>query len=277
MTPPERIRRLRPPGRRVRRFLRYALGEVVIVTIGILIALQINGWNAARVDHGREHGYVASMLGDLRADIGTIDRTVSGNRIVLDGLDSLLQQLADPRDDAAYRRHLYLTSLVRTYWYLVADFPELTLTQLENSGNLQLIRDDSVKVALLGYRQTINASRYQYDELTRYFHVVEATEKRIFDYRLGRRALGYIDADTRHMLGPLDAFEPLLPEGRYILDDDPALRAQYYGDILFYRSTLTLTVHFLLEQRQTAEALITLIGARYPSVERARRRADHGT
>ncbi len=264
MTPSEPGRGPPPTGGRVGRFLRYALGEIVIVTIGILIALQINAWNDARVAHGREHDYVASMLGDLRADIGTIDQTVAGNRIVLGGLDSLLHQLADPRDDAAYVRHLYLTSLVRTYWYLVADFPELTLTQLENSGNLQLIRDDSVKVALLGYRQTIHASQYQYDELTRYFHVVEATQKRIFDYRLGRRALGYIDADTRHMLEPLDAFEALLPEGRYILDDDPALLAEYYGDILFYRSTLTLTVHFLLAQRQTAEALIELIGRRYP-------------
>lgn len=249
---------------RLHRFLRYALGEVVIVTIGILIALQINAWNGARVDRGRERGYVASMQGDLQGDIAQIDETVAGNRVMLDGLDSLLRQLANPRPDAAYRRHLYLTSLVRTYWYLVADFPELTLTQLEHSDGLRLIRDDSVKLAMLGYRQAVGASHYQYEELARYFHVFEATQKGLFDYRIGKRAFEYIEADTKHMLEPLEAFEPLVPEGTYLSSDDPELLGRYYGDILFYRTALNNTVLALRAQRSAAESLLELIGRRYP-------------
>ncbi|NVJ46088.1 MAG: hypothetical protein HWE07_03140, partial [Cytophagia bacterium] len=30
---------------RVTRYLAYALGEIILVTIGILIALQVNNWN----------------------------------------------------------------------------------------------------------------------------------------------------------------------------------------------------------------------------------------
>ena len=32
------------------RFLRYSLGEIVLVVIGILIALQINNWNEERIE-----------------------------------------------------------------------------------------------------------------------------------------------------------------------------------------------------------------------------------
>ena len=32
------------------KYLRYAIGEIVLVVIGILIALQINNWNEGRKD-----------------------------------------------------------------------------------------------------------------------------------------------------------------------------------------------------------------------------------
>jgi len=40
-------RRLLDSGR-LRRYLVYALGEIILVVIGILIALQINNWNEDR-------------------------------------------------------------------------------------------------------------------------------------------------------------------------------------------------------------------------------------
>ncbi len=44
------------------KYMRYAIGEIVLVVIGILIALQINNWNAerkikARFDYGMQEIY----------------------------------------------------------------------------------------------------------------------------------------------------------------------------------------------------------------------------
>jgi len=50
------------------RYLRYALGEILLVVIGILIALQINNWNEERLERKLEREYLASMLNDLRED-----------------------------------------------------------------------------------------------------------------------------------------------------------------------------------------------------------------
>ena len=36
------------------KYLKYALGEIVLVVIGILIALQINNWNEDRISNGEE-------------------------------------------------------------------------------------------------------------------------------------------------------------------------------------------------------------------------------
>jgi hypothetical protein len=234
--------------------------------IGILVALQINDWNDARVRHGREREYIASMLGDLQGDLKQIDSVVAGNRILLDGLDSLLTLLSRPRPDAAYRRGLYLQSLVYTYWYITANFPELTMTQLKSSGDLQLIRDNDVKLALLGYEQAVDFGRQSYDEDVIYFHTFEATQKQIFNFTLAKRSFEYIEQDNLRILEPVDVYDRMVPEGDYLIDDDPALLARYYGDILFHRTALNNTVLALLEQRRAAESLIKLLRERYPGV-----------
>ena len=36
------------------RYLKYAIGEIILVVIGILIALQINNWNEQRKDRTKE-------------------------------------------------------------------------------------------------------------------------------------------------------------------------------------------------------------------------------
>lgn len=39
---------------RVRKYLIYAIGEIALVVIGILIALQVNSWNQTRLDRKKE-------------------------------------------------------------------------------------------------------------------------------------------------------------------------------------------------------------------------------
>jgi hypothetical protein len=43
-----------------RKYLQYALGEVILVMIGILLALQVNNWNENRKDRIKEQRYSRS-------------------------------------------------------------------------------------------------------------------------------------------------------------------------------------------------------------------------
>ena len=49
-------------------YVRYAIGEIVLVVIGILIALQINNWNYERKINIREKTYLRNMQIDLTDD-----------------------------------------------------------------------------------------------------------------------------------------------------------------------------------------------------------------
>ena len=49
-------------------YLKYAIGEIVLVVIGILIALQINNWNERRHDRQLERQYLEGFKADFQAD-----------------------------------------------------------------------------------------------------------------------------------------------------------------------------------------------------------------
>jgi hypothetical protein len=44
------------------KYLKYAIGEIVLVVIGILIALQINNWNEVQNEKKVELGYMKNLL-----------------------------------------------------------------------------------------------------------------------------------------------------------------------------------------------------------------------
>jgi hypothetical protein len=50
------------------KYFKYAIGEIVLVVIGILIALQINNWNNNRIQLQEEQQVFKQLLSDVKAD-----------------------------------------------------------------------------------------------------------------------------------------------------------------------------------------------------------------
>ena len=55
------------------KYFKYAIGEIVLVVIGILIALSINNWNEERKSNNTIKSVYAIIKSDLLSDIETID------------------------------------------------------------------------------------------------------------------------------------------------------------------------------------------------------------
>jgi hypothetical protein len=59
------------------KYARYAIGEITLVVIGILIALQINNWNEYRKDRALEKEILEQILGDIEIDRETLKRAMN--------------------------------------------------------------------------------------------------------------------------------------------------------------------------------------------------------
>ncbi|MBK8498943.1 MAG: hypothetical protein IPL52_09030 [Flavobacteriales bacterium] len=131
---------------RLTRYLVYAIGEIFLVMIGILLALQVNLWNLARLDRQKEVKYLQTLKLDLLVDLENLDdMIIERNRKVTSAI-ALLKH-APPTNIQGL---LQVDSMLWNVYIWRNYIPRTNaLKELTNSGDLNIIRDDSIRTLLL--------------------------------------------------------------------------------------------------------------------------------
>ena len=128
------------------KYLIYAIGEIILVVIGILIALSINNWNENR----KESNYEQKILKELKADFSYNDRELNGNIIELsvlaDNCDSLLALFNLPENEVHPDK--FLNYMSKLGGYSTFNPSDGSLNSLIGSGNLNIIKNDSLRLHL---------------------------------------------------------------------------------------------------------------------------------
>ena len=163
--------------------------EFLMLFLAVFLGFVAENIRETSVERHREKEYMRLMVEDLKKDTANINTMVNGNRILIMGLDSLLDLLSGPQQDKSIQRRTFIYSLKYTYWYMPIQFSELTLTQLKSSGGFRLIKDRKITSAILQYDQGLDACKYNYDLLLQYYHTFETTNKDLFNMTLARKLL----------------------------------------------------------------------------------------
>ena len=69
-----RIRRKLIDEGNLKRYLIYAIGEVLLVMIGILLALQVNNWNERNKEGNQEEAFLIGVKNDLNKDLAVVEK-----------------------------------------------------------------------------------------------------------------------------------------------------------------------------------------------------------
>ncbi len=80
---------------KVSKYLIYAVGEIILVVIGILIALQINNWNDDNKKDKLKQEFVNSLIVDLTKDSIQLNRNIVLNESRLNQINKLLDSIAN--------------------------------------------------------------------------------------------------------------------------------------------------------------------------------------
>lgn len=150
------------------KYLKYAIGEIILVVIGILIALSINNWNEARKTREKEVLYLTNIKNDLENSIQNIETFISKRNRQINTANNIIEHFkGKPINDwnAFNKKLIDIYSWER--FYLV----ENTYQELRNSGNLSLISNIKVKnglkdLELLYAKLKIKESHYRHDAET---------------------------------------------------------------------------------------------------------------
>ncbi len=136
------------------KYFKYAIGEIVLVVIGILIALSINNWNENRKEKLNESKILQTLNEEFIENKTTLDATMvelyhtqENLSFVLTNIDKVPKiNLTATQLDSV----LYFTS-GNPYWKK----SEYTLKNLENTGKLSNLSNQELKIRLYDYTLAI--------------------------------------------------------------------------------------------------------------------------
>ncbi len=80
------------------KYFKYAIGEIVLVVIGILIALQINNWNETNSKEAKLNNYLVALKEELNGNIGRLNRAQKRSK---NDLERSIRIMTDLNSDAA--------------------------------------------------------------------------------------------------------------------------------------------------------------------------------
>ena len=133
------------------KYLKYAIGEIILVVIGILIALQINNWNESRKLVVEEKQYYKNIKRQLNEDADFINNNIEFNQYYYDQYDYATQQLLN--ND---RSHLDSLAIIALNLLEYSDFHQESniYAALVNSGEIKLINNQDIVEGLQKLEET---------------------------------------------------------------------------------------------------------------------------
>jgi hypothetical protein len=151
------------------KYLKYAIGEIVLVVIGILIALSINNWNEQRKTNKREQNLLSALKQEFIHNQRELQTVIEINRNNIEGAGEFASILSP--------KETMLSDLeIAKYWDKAfrqeAIFrPSLgVLNEAISSGNLSIIKNTELRNMLSSFDAELQQLRKQ--------------EETVFDFRM---------------------------------------------------------------------------------------------
>lgn len=136
------IRRFLLKQNKVKSYLLYAIGEIILVVIGILIALQVNNWNEERKRAQNEIYYLQRLEDDFRNNKLIADQNVRFCEIQKANADVVLKSFYDKLTPEESARWFYA---VNQLWFIPHNkYVAGAWNELNNTGNINLISNKEI-------------------------------------------------------------------------------------------------------------------------------------
>lgn len=127
---------------RISKYFKYAIGEIVLLVLGVLIALEINNWNESRKNKVLEHTYLDNIRTDLNLNISELqefitsrEKCITSSSVILDFFEQ--KRLLNHND---FNRH----AIDVMVWFPFQQHNN-TYQELMNCGKLSLISNKTIK------------------------------------------------------------------------------------------------------------------------------------
>ena len=192
------------------RYLAYAIGEIALVVIGILIALQVNNWNESKLQRLQETNILDEISSELSHNIERMDRLGQGVHRERKRQQSIRLLIAHFDRQAPYHdsldQHFNMAMNLGGYIFRNSGYQSLLSTGLD------LISDAELRSAI---------SRLYSDNVTRLDRMFNETRDDFYNYMLDFLRKDFIYKKASDSAGSITRLKPrdydiLMKNGEFI-------------------------------------------------------------
>lgn len=243
-----KIRKRLVAEKKIRNYLMYAVGEIILVVIGILIALAINNGNQSRINRQKEQIYLSGLRDEFETSKRKLTELMKVNKTNYNGAKEIIEYASDTTVSLTEKQFSEL--LYNTFANDIAFNPNNSLlNEMINSGSLKDISNSKLRVHLtnwISYLEDIskqeNDLRIQREKILDMFRNGEISIRTVLDLTAVSQELG-------------------LPKARSIISNLELLHStKFENNVLLFvlASYATETTHYqpLMENLDTIVNLI---------------------
>lgn len=145
------------------KYFKYAIGEIVLVVIGILIALQINNWNEHRILKNEEQSILKNIHSEFIQNKKVVNTTFEELSIGLNASKTLMNLIGHNKD--VVNKHNIDSLLFNSLETGSFRPSENTISDLLQSGKLQLLQNENLKHLIYQWSRSMKASDVRFERV----------------------------------------------------------------------------------------------------------------
>lgn len=146
------------------KYLLYAIGEIILVVIGILIALQINNNNNYKEQRRTEQEYLISLQTEFKSNLKKINVSIDENEVRLNALEDLITLFDFSVLDSTSNKSISLM-IHPVFGSDLSYKPSLgVLSDIISSGKLNIILNQNLRQKLASFEGSLDYLKIQEEE-----------------------------------------------------------------------------------------------------------------
>lgn len=139
------------------KYLRYAIGEVLLLMIGILLALQVNNWNQQRKDNTSEMEVLKGLQNEFSSNLDALNNSINQDQQIINGCFEIINLI---RSDKLEEKSEELDSLLQFVGsFGTFDAATGVTDEIINSGKLHILKNDSLRIKLTQWSGRLSDAR----------------------------------------------------------------------------------------------------------------------
>jgi len=181
------------------KYMRYAIGEITLIIIGIILALQLNSWKDNRMVKAESQKLLDRLVVDLEHDLIYFDALEKEYKTWSEEIDLILDQVLDNDSIKISELDDFIAGRISMNFLHVA---QITYTEMFNSGKILNFNNDEILREIKLYYQYTETELHKINSDNEVFYQwsleTYGDEFNILHRLVSRRNLDYIDWSWRN-------------------------------------------------------------------------------